>query len=99
VDLFKAYNDTYGHLAGDKVLRKIGSYIKDSIRTVDMAFRYGGEEFTVILPEAQLDDAYKVAERIRKIIESKMPSSAIPITVSLGVANWPSDGLMRVKGV
>ena len=96
VDLFKAYNDTYGHLAGDKVLRKIGSYINDSIRTVDMAFRYGGEEFTVILPEAQLDDAYKVAERIRKIIESKMASSAIiPITVSLGVANWPSDGLMK----
>jgi len=95
VDLFKTYNDTYGHLAGDKVLRKIGDYIKGSIRTVDMAFRYGGEEFTIILPEAQLNDAYKVAERIRKTIESKMTSSAMPLTVSLGVANWPSDGLMR----
>jgi len=95
VDLFKAYNDTYGHLAGDKVLRKIGDYIKGSIRTVDMAFRYGGEEFVIILPEAQLNDAYKVAERIRKTIESKMTSSAMPLTVSLGVANWPSDGLMR----
>ncbi|HEX74299.1 MAG TPA: diguanylate cyclase [Dehalococcoidia bacterium] len=95
VDLFKSYNDTYGHLAGDQVLRKIGSYIKGSIRTVDMAFRYGGEEFTIILPEAQIDDAYTVAERIRKIIESNMASSAIPITVSLGIANWPSDGLMQ----
>jgi diguanylate cyclase (GGDEF)-like protein/putative nucleotidyltransferase with HDIG domain len=95
VDLFKTYNDTYGHLAGDKVLRKIGNYIKGSIRTVDMAFRYGGEEFAIILPESQLDDAYMVAERIRKIIESNMASSAIPITISLGVANWPSDGLMK----
>ncbi len=95
VDLFKTYNDTYGHLAGDKILRNIGDYIKGSIRTVDMAFRYGGEEFAIILPEAQLDDAYKVAERIRKTIESKMTSSAMPITVSLGVANWPSDGLMK----
>jgi diguanylate cyclase (GGDEF)-like protein len=95
VDLFKAYNDTYGHLAGDQVLRKIGECIVDSIRTVDTAFRYGGEEFTVILPESHLDDAYKVAERIRQIIESKMSSSAMPITVSLGVATWPSDGLMR----
>ena len=95
VDLFKAYNDTYGHLAGDQVLRKIGDCIVDSIRTVDIAFRYGGEEFTVILPEAHLDDACKVAERIRQIIESKLSSSAMPITVSLGVATWPSDGLMR----
>ncbi|MBE9482095.1 MAG: diguanylate cyclase, partial [Chloroflexi bacterium] len=95
VDHFKVYNDTYGHLAGDEVLRKIANYINDSIRTIDIAFRYGGEEFTIILPEAHLEDGFKVAERIRKIIESKMASSPMPITVSLGVANWPSDGLMR----
>ncbi|MCL0037099.1 diguanylate cyclase [Dehalococcoidia bacterium] len=93
IDLFKAYNDTYGHLAGNQVLRKIGDYIRSSIRSLDMAFRYGGEEFTVILPEAQLDDAYKVAERIRKTIESETSSGVMPVTVSLGIANWPSDGV------
>jgi len=93
IDLFKVYNDTYGHLAGDQVLRIIGDYIRSSIRSLDMAFRYGGEEFTVILPGAQLNDAHKVAERIRKTIESKTSSGAMPVTVSLGVANWPSDSV------
>ncbi len=95
IDLFKAYNDIYGHLAGDQVLRKVGRYIESSIRSIDLAFRYGGEEFTIILPEARLDDAYKVAERIRKTIESKTSSRAMPITSSLGVGNWPNDGVMK----
>jgi len=95
IDLFKAYNDVYGHLAGDQILRKIGELIRSSIRSMDVAFRYGGEEFTVILPEARLDDACKVAERIRKAIETKASSKPIPATVSLGVASWPSDGVMR----
>jgi diguanylate cyclase (GGDEF)-like protein/putative nucleotidyltransferase with HDIG domain len=95
IDLFKAYNDIYGHLAGDQVLRKVGYYITTSIRSVDLAFRYGGEEFAVILPEARLDDAYKVAERIRKTVESKTSSRAMPITASLGVGNWPNDGVMK----
>jgi len=94
LDLFKPYNDIYGHLAGDKVLRRIGGYIKGSIRNLDMAFRYGGEEFAIILPEAWFDDAYKVAERIRQTIESKMSTQAIPLTVSLGIASWPADGVM-----
>jgi len=94
LDLFKSYNDIYGHLAGDKILRRIGVHIKSSIRNLDMAFRYGGEEFTVILPEAWFDDAYKVAERIRQTIKSKMSTQAIPLTVSLGVASWPADGVM-----
>ncbi len=95
IDLFKAYNDIYGHLAGDQVLRRVGKYIESSIRSIDLAFRYGGEEFAIILPEARLDDAYKVAERIRKTIESKTSSRAMPITVSLGLANWPNDGVMK----
>ena len=95
LDLFKTYNDVYGHLAGDKALRTIGEHIKSSIRSLDMAFRYGGEEFAVILPEARLDDAYKVAERIRETIASKASPKAIPLTVSLGVASWPVDGVTR----
>ncbi|MCJ7744440.1 MAG: sensor domain-containing diguanylate cyclase [Dehalococcoidales bacterium] len=87
LDHFKIFNDNYGHLAGDDVLRKIGRCIEGSIRSVDMAFRYGGEEFTVILPETQLDDAYKVAERIRKTIEAKTSPGTMPITASLGISS------------
>ena len=95
IDLFKAYNDIHGHLAGDEILRRVGMYIKTSIRTLDTAFRYGGEEFAIILPEARLGDAYKVAERIRKTIRTKTSSRATPITASLGIANWPIDGVMK----
>jgi diguanylate cyclase (GGDEF)-like protein len=98
-DLFKAYNDIHGHLAGDEILRRIAMYIKMSIRTIDLPFRYGGEEFAVILPEARLDDAYKVAERIRKTIASKTSSRATPITVSIGIGNWPADGVMKEETI
>jgi len=95
IDLFKAYNDIYGHLAGDDVLRRIGRYIESSIRSIDLAFRYGGEEFAIILPETSIEAATRVAERIRKTIESKTSSRAMPITVSLGIASWPADGVMK----
>jgi len=95
VDLFKSYNDAFGHLAGDDVLRQIASHIKDSIRGVDLAFRYGGDEFAVVLPESSLDDACHVAERIRKRIEREMESKGIALTCSMGVAAWPTDGVAR----
>ena len=95
MDLFKAYNDIYGHLAGDDMLKQIGQCIKSSTRGIDMAFRYGGDEFTVILPQASLEDACKVAERIRKRIEVEMDSKGAPLTCSLGIASWPTDGVMR----
>ncbi len=95
LDHFKIFNDNYGHLAGDEVLRKIGRCIEASIRSVDMAFRYGGEEFTIILPETRLDDAYKVAERIRKTIEAKASAGTMPVTASLGISSWPVDGMTK----
>ncbi len=97
VDLFKAYNDIHGHLAGDEILRRIALSIKASTRSLDTAFRYGGEEFAVILPEAHLKDAYKVAERMRKAIASKTSSRATPITASLGIASWPVDGVTKAE--
>jgi diguanylate cyclase (GGDEF)-like protein/putative nucleotidyltransferase with HDIG domain len=95
LDLFKAYNDIYGHLAGDQLLRKVGQAIENSVRAIDLAFRYGGEEFTVLLPETRLDDAYRVAERIRKTIETRASFREMPVTASLGIASWPNDGVMK----
>jgi diguanylate cyclase (GGDEF)-like protein/putative nucleotidyltransferase with HDIG domain len=95
MDLFKTYNDVYGHLEGDQILARIGREIVHSVRSIDMAFRYGGDEFTVILPQAPLEDACAVAERVRKRIESDMDSRGVSLTCSVGVASWPTDGVMR----
>lgn len=95
LDHFKTFNDNYGHLAGDEVLRRMGRCLESSIRSVDMAFRYGGEEFAVILPGTRLNDALKAAERIRNTIEAKASPGTIPVTASLGVATWPIDGMTK----
>ncbi|MBN2714026.1 MAG: GGDEF domain-containing protein, partial [Planctomycetes bacterium] len=70
IDFFKQYNDTYGHPAGDVVLREIGKIIREEIRDVDIASRYGGEEFAIVLPRTSISEANKIAERIRVRIES-----------------------------
>jgi diguanylate cyclase (GGDEF)-like protein len=94
-DHFKKYNDAYGHLEGDKVLIRMGQIIRECLRRMDSAHRYGGEEFTVILPETSCDEAAFVAERIREAIEAERfsPDSEkeIKITVSVGVTEYQSD--------
>ncbi|MBN1188350.1 MAG: diguanylate cyclase [Dehalococcoidales bacterium] len=95
IDHFKTYNDNFGHLAGDEVLRRIGEHIQGSIRNIDIAARYGGEEFAIILPGTSLEDARIMAERIRKTIETRTTQRAMPVTVSLGVAQWPIDGVIK----
>lgn len=95
-DNFKNVNDAFGHPMGDRVLATIGQTIKKTLRTVDFAFRYGGEEFIVILPEADLISARKVAERIRvRVIASSRKllrcAMAEPVTVSIGIAMYPRD--------
>ncbi|MFH0914092.1 MAG: diguanylate cyclase [Chloroflexota bacterium] len=92
LDSFKAYNDSYGHLAGDKLLKQVGSILKGAIRTSDQAFRYGGDEFALVLPQTTVDVASQVAERVRQRLVSKLKDGSLPITASLGLASWPADG-------
>ncbi|MBW2020721.1 MAG: diguanylate cyclase [Deltaproteobacteria bacterium] len=97
VDRFKQYNDTYGHLEGDQVLIKLGEVIRECLRKSDTAYRYGGDEFMVILPETRGSEARKVAERIRTrfpAVYSYRTSGRIDATVSVGVAEYhPGEDL------
>ncbi len=89
IDHFKNFNDTYGHACGDYVLITVAKIIKNSIRTQDMASRYGGEEFTVMLPNTLKEDAMQVAERIRTNIESAIfnyENKQMRVTISGGVS-------------
>lgn len=95
VDHFKRFNDTYGHPAGDRLLREIAAIIKASVREMDIVARYGGEEFAVILPETGQQEVLEVGERIRRRV-AKHPCLAaggdrIAVTVSVGAATYPLD--------
>lgn len=95
VDHFKSLNDRYGHLTGDQALRKIGLFIRENIREIDIPGRYGGEEFCVILPETNLDGAFYAAERIRKAVEEGVINAydeKLKVTLSLGIATYPEHG-------
>ena len=92
LDNFKKYNDTYGHIEGDKVLANSGEILRKSLRKTDSAYRYGGEEFTIILPESSGQEAMHFAERIRQAFDTEgcrsKPESFMPVTVSVGVAQY-----------
>lgn len=91
VDHFKKYNDDYGHQAGDEVLVRLGTVLRNAIRPYDCAARYGGEEFMVVLSGVSLDDARECGERIRKRVRAEEIDGG-PMTVSIGVAEYPSHG-------
>lgn len=86
IDHFKRYNDEHGHLDGDVVLRELANAIRGSIRETDLVARYGGEEFMVLLPEAILEKAVIVAEKIRQSVER-----TLPVTVSIGVCAFAKE--------
>lgn len=95
LDRFKHINDEYGHLAGDEVLVAVGRQIRANLRPYDLAGRYGGEEFVLVLPDTELDEATAIAERIRTTIkngDTVLNSHAISVTVSIGVSClWKGD--------
>jgi diguanylate cyclase (GGDEF)-like protein len=92
IDHFKKYNDSYGHLEGDKALVTIAQIIKSCLRKLDSAYRYGGEEFTVILPETSCEEAQTVAQRIKSALKAEnfMPQHGkeAKITISIGVTEY-----------
>lgn len=114
VDHFKQVNDTYGHPAGDEVLREVARRLQDTLRVGDIVGRYGGEEFMILLPRCDLHIAKVVAERLRAAIAVPMQLGAheLPVTISIGVAelsvptldlgHWISradQALYRAKGL
>jgi diguanylate cyclase (GGDEF)-like protein len=92
LDGFKNVNDTYGHDAGDRVLKAIGQFLQQNIRDVDVVARYGGDEFVIMIPEAAQDAAYILSERLRKQFSKLKLENMPPITISLGIATYPLDG-------
>src|SRR5262249_40432463 len=104
VDGFKQQNDTFGHDAGDAVLQRLSALLQGGWGKGDIACRYGGEEFVLVLPDASLDNAARRAEQLREAVNSMLivhhERSLGPITVSIGVAAFPdhgSDGQTLIK--
>ncbi|TCJ01524.1 sensor domain-containing diguanylate cyclase [Cytobacillus praedii] len=91
IDRFKLINDQYGHLKGDEVLRYIAKLISEITIESDLGFRWGGEEFLIILPEIELEQAVVIAERLRKTLETTNSPTGKPVTVSMGVGHLPES--------
>ena len=91
-DFFKHLNDRLGHHAGDDALQAIGSLLEDNKRRIDVAARVGGEEFALVLPETDQHEAFIVAERLRSRFRDEFAGQPVPLTLSLGVATYPSHG-------
>jgi diguanylate cyclase (GGDEF)-like protein len=93
IDHFKKVNDTYGHQAGDLVLKNVSEHIAKTIRDSDYAGRYGGEEFLIVMPYTDKENAFIAAERIRgSLADMGIKNTGIKITISGGIASYPEDG-------
>ena len=99
LDNFKAFNDAYGHVEGDQVLRRLGQVVKRCLRETDFAFRYGGEEFTILLPMTTSADGAVTAERIRTEFKKETffpaPGQVVHVTVSIGIAQYKPQEEMK----
>lgn len=96
IDFFKKFNDTFGHQAGDAVLRQVAQTLKRNVRATDIVCRYGGEEMSIILPNTGKDVAYSTAEKIcKRVSDNKfrlIGDKEVTVTISLGVSTYPYDG-------
>jgi len=100
IDFFKKVNDTYGHAAGDDVLKTVARLFMDSVRSTDLVARYGGEEFTVMMPETDMGDAIAFAEKIRTLVEEatiETQAGPVRVTVSIGVSSVPATPIQTPK--
>lgn len=97
IDDLKKINDRYGHQKGDEVLRKFGLILKNSRQDLDICARYGGDEFTIILPHTHINVARIIAERLRRKVEDSFKNK-VKITISIGVSNCPDDST-TLKGL
>ncbi len=101
LDHFKSVNDTHGHLVGSKLLAEVGLMVKSACRRIDFAFRYGGDEFVIVLPQASKENASVVAKRLHKMIGETtwLESEGLNIhfTASIGVASYPTDAKTKVE--
>ena len=94
LDDFKKFNDAYGHIQGDEALRKVSEQLKKNVRDIDIICRYGGEEFSVILPFTNKEEALTIAEMLRKnLAENNI--AGCKFTVTIGLSNYPQDGLEK----
>lgn len=91
IDHFKLINDRYGHLVGDNVLRILSDLVTRKIRKQDLAYRYGGEEFFIVLPKTKLDDAIQIAKRLHENIQEKEMPDVKQVTVSMGVVCYQEN--------
>ncbi|MEX2012013.1 MAG: GGDEF domain-containing protein [Chloroflexota bacterium] len=93
LDELKAVNDRHGHFIGDRVLRGVGDVIAEGVRRIDIAARYGGDEFVVLLPETEVTGAYVLAEKIRLgVADLAVPGTEVRSSMSVGVVSFPDDG-------
>jgi diguanylate cyclase (GGDEF)-like protein len=88
IDHFKRINDRLGHAVGDDVLRSVAASLRAGLRRNDLAIRWGGEEFLILLPKTSLDAAVAVAEQVRNLVATTPQVAADPVTISFGVGQW-----------
>jgi diguanylate cyclase (GGDEF)-like protein len=93
LDGFKEYNDTYGHISGDKLLKALAGIIEESLRTIDIAARFGGDEFVSIFPQTPKVDAIQITNRVKEKIDKFLSeyNPELNLSVSMGLATYPDD--------
>ncbi|MBI5441390.1 MAG: GGDEF domain-containing protein, partial [Deltaproteobacteria bacterium] len=100
LDYFKDVNDTYGHLAGSSVLQEMGKLIRAHVRKADMAVRYGGDEFVIVLPNTSKAGAFTMASNLRRVLKEHYfladEGYRIRVTASFGIAAYPSDAQTKL---